>query len=628
MPRVLLVNMPLANLRWPNLGLGLLKAGLARRGIGCDVAYLNFDLAEMLGREHYDWIADHFAFVLGGERLFARRYFASESGAARRPGPPILPSDDAYWRDVLLPADAGLTAADRRDFEQAGELVGPFLDRCLAACDWRQYAIVGFTASFQQTMASLCIARRLKQLRPDVTVVFGGAACEGAMGVELLRQFPQIDYVFLGEADESFPRFAEQLLAGTTPMAERAGFVGRGTIVPAAVEEDACCGAPRPVDLDALPDPDFDDYFARLRRSPLAGGIEPLLYFETSRGCWWGQKHHCAFCGLNGRRLAFRSKSPERAIAELRRLVARYGIHRAASADNNLDPRYFQTLLPQLAAADFRLGFEYEMKTNLDREQVELLVRAGLGAAQLGVETFSTPILKLLNKGATALQNVQALKWFTAAGIEVKWNFLYGIPHEPPEEYAAMADLLPSLAHLVPPIAVGRVRMDRFAPYYERPEAFGLSNCRPHRAFAHIYPFLPDVLARLAYYFEFDFADGRNPLSYAAPLLAAIEQWQESHGTATLRAFDRSDGVLILSDTRPAAAEFQTRLTGLERQVYLFCDRGRKLSEIVAFAAAAGATPLHSAEVSLRQMLDAWVAKRLTTFLDGRYLSLALPAPA
>jgi hypothetical protein len=246
----------------------------------------------------------------------------------------------------------------------------------------------------------------------------------------------------------------------------------------------------------------------------------------------------------------------------------------------------------------------------------------------LGVETFSTPILKLLNKGATALQNVQALKWFTAAGIEVKWNFLYGIPHEPPEEYAAMADLLPSLAHLVPPIAVGRVRMDRFAPYYERPEAFGLSNCRPHRAFAHIYPFLPDVLARLAYYFEFDFADGRNPLSYAAPLLAAIEQWQESHGTATLRAFDRSDGVLILSDTRPAAAEFQTRLTGLERQVYLFCDRGRKLSEIVAFAAAAGATPLHSAEVSLRQMLDAWVAKRLTTFLDGRYLSLALPAPA
>ena len=75
MPRVLLVNMPFGNLRWPHLGLGLLKAALARRNIPCDVAYFNFDFAELLGLEHYHWLADHFAFVLGGERLFARHYF-------------------------------------------------------------------------------------------------------------------------------------------------------------------------------------------------------------------------------------------------------------------------------------------------------------------------------------------------------------------------------------------------------------------------------------------------------------------------------------------------------------------------------------------------------------------------
>ncbi len=112
--------------------------------------------------------------------------------------------------------------------------------------------------------------------------------------------------------------------------------------------------------------------------------IDPLLFFETSRGCWWGQKHHCKFCGLNGATLAFRSKSPRRAIDELRYLVDRHGVHRACSSDNILDHRYFDTLLPMLREAGLDLAFVYEMKTNLTRRQVESLLEAGLGAAQLG----------------------------------------------------------------------------------------------------------------------------------------------------------------------------------------------------------------------------------------------------
>ena len=103
------------------------------------------------------------------------------------------------------------------------------------------------------------------------------------------------------------------------------------------------------------------------------------------------------------------------------------------------------------------------------------------------------------------------LKWFSQAGIEVKWNFLYGFPGEDPQEYAALADLLPSLYHLAPPGGVGRVRADRFSPYFERPAEFGIVNLRPNAAFAFVFPFPVDCLRRLAYYFEYDYADGRNP---------------------------------------------------------------------------------------------------------------------
>jgi ribosomal peptide maturation radical SAM protein 1 len=384
-------------------------------------------------------------------------------------------------------------------------------------------------------------------------------------------------------------------------------------------------------DMDALPHPDFDDYFARLRASPLAAKIDPLLFFETSRGCWWGQKHHCKFCGLNGSSLAFRSKSPERAIEELRHLVDRCGVHRACSSDNILDHRYFKTLLPMLRHQRLDLAFVYEMKTNLTRGQVDSLLEAGLGAAQLGIESFSTPVLKLAGKGATALQNLQTLKWFSEAEIEVKWNLLYGFPGEDAAEYAALAELLPSLYHLVPPLAVGRVRLDRFSPYFEDPARYGIVNPRPNRAFRHVYPFAEDALARMAYHYEYDYADGRNPLDYAGPALAAAETWQQLSGTVTLRYWDRPDGVLLITDTRPCAAAFQHRLAGLERQIYLFCDAGRPFKEIVKLTAEDSArNPARPRldEPAIRRILDRWLAERLMVFLDGRYLSLAIRAPS
>jgi len=407
MSRVLLVNMPFANLRWPNIALGLLKAGLRRRGIGCDVAYFNFDFAEQVGRDRYDWIADHFAFVLGGERLFATHCFPGE-----------LPDEAAYYRDVLLAADPAMTEADRRDYQRTARYVEPFLEKCEAALDWPVYDVVGFTTSFQQIMPSVCLARRIKRRRPQMRIVFGGAACEAEMGIELLRQFPVIDHVFLGEADRTFPPVVEQILQGQT-VESPPGVVGRDCL---SASDKTGPEPPDPRqfmvhDMDALPFPDFDDYFEQLARSPLRGEIEPLLFFETSRGCWWGQKHHCLFCGLNGSTLAFRGKSPRRAVDELRYLVERYHVHQACTSDNILDFRYFDTFLPMLAAEDLDLAFVYEMKTNLRRGQVETLLGAGLGAAQLGIETFITAVLKRIGKGATAMQNLQALKWFSEAGI-------------------------------------------------------------------------------------------------------------------------------------------------------------------------------------------------------------------
>ena len=213
--RVLLVNMPFSSLRWPALGISLLQAALKREGIDCDLAYLNFDLAETIGLDVYDWINDSLGFALGGERLFAHTLFGAS-----------LSSDREYAEEVLLATDPEFSPEDRQLIEHVGKQLEAFLDGCLTKIDWSRYSVVGFTTTFQQTMASLALASRIKQRHPEITICLGGRNCEGSMGRTLLERFPQIDLVFSGEADETFPLCVKEVFAGR-PVPRCSGILAR-----------------------------------------------------------------------------------------------------------------------------------------------------------------------------------------------------------------------------------------------------------------------------------------------------------------------------------------------------------------------------------------------------------------
>ena len=151
---------------------------------------------------------------------------------------------------------------------------------------------------------------------------------------------------------------------------------------------------------------------------------------ETSRGCWWGAKHHCTFCGLNGDTMAFRSKSPARAFDEIDGLTRRHGIDKVGCVDNILDMDYVATLFPQLAASGLQLELFYEVKSNLRYDQLLTLRHGGMRQIQPGIESFSDQVLQLMDKGVTGLQNIQLLRWSEELGIDCAWNLLAGFPGE------------------------------------------------------------------------------------------------------------------------------------------------------------------------------------------------------
>ncbi|HEY7677549.1 MAG TPA: hypothetical protein VIG69_10775, partial [Candidatus Methylomirabilis sp.] len=239
-------------------------------------------------------------------------------------------------------------------------------------------------------------------------------------------------------------------------------------------------------------------------------------------------------------------------------------------------------------------------------------------------ESLSTPILRRMRKGQTAFQNIRFLKWCARDGIQVSWNVIYGIPGEPAGEYARMADLAPSLAHLQAP-ALCPLVLDRFSPYHERPEAWGLEVLGPLPHDRLIYPTDEETLADLAYTFEYRHADGRDPEAYVIPLRRAIERWQ-ANGPAGYRAlrYRRGPGFLVIRDRRPGLEAADYTFDDHEARIYLACEDGATAEGARAALGPAAAPEIHVDYI--REFLDELVTLRLVYEEGGRYLALALPA--
>ena len=326
---VVFAALPFADFQRPVIGASLLQAGLHKLGFHSRIEYFNIDFAEVIGSQTYQLLASELpAHCLAGEWFFADMVFGEQ-----------IPDVGDYLAKVLvryLP-----TATAQSAILEARKARSSFINSCVARLVELQPQVVGFPTSFHQTCVCLAVAQRLKATPNPPLVVFGGANCEGDMGLQLIRSFPWIDYVATGEADLSFPRLIANILNHDDHSP-----------VPGILSRDTEASDPERVqEMDTLPIPDYSDFFDRVRQSSLGDVLHPVALIETSRGCWWGAKHHCTFCGLNGAAMSFRSKSIQRCLQEFTSVSEQYQTKRIDCVDNILDTRYIRLLFPLLLTA-------------------------------------------------------------------------------------------------------------------------------------------------------------------------------------------------------------------------------------------------------------------------------------
>jgi len=613
----MLVNMPWARVDRPSIQLGILQSVLMRAGIRTEVRSFNLDFLDYIVRvtadlpvedriclNDYCEVGEDNRIVGLGDWIFAVAPFQDSSER-----------DEQYLNYVSSTATPGELLAKA---VRMHELVRPFLDLCVEDVLSMSPRIVGFTTTFSQNVPSLVLAKLIKSRDPSIHIVFGGSNCDGPMGEALHRVFPWVDTVVRGEAERVLPQLIKDLSNGGVRPQPGLCFRENGQRV---VIDQVGSNIP----MDDVPLPNYDEFFERLDRSTSGAEIRPHLVipFESARGCWWGAKKHCTFCGLNGSSMAFRSKSPELLVDELVALARKYSQLNFSAVDNIIDMRYFRDVLPKLrdTGCDFRIF--YETKANLKKEHVRAMRQAGVMIIQIGIESFSTPILKLMEKGATALQNIRLLKWCSEFGVRAEWNFIYGFPHEPIEEYDRMADLVKSLTHLRPPDFFSKIEVERFSPHFERPHEFGLKILGPRRFYRFVYPCDEKACTDLAYIFDYAHEDGRNPNHYLTKLREQVDYWKNEFSVDQVLEWRRGPGFLLIRDRRPGLDKYDYSLGDTEARIYLACDEGATAMDVWKLLRAEGNTTVSAEEVE--DFLDEMTAARLMYKEDELYLSLAVP---
>ena len=211
-------------------------------------------------------------------------------------------------------------------------------------------------------------------------------------------------------------------------------------------------------------------------------------------------------------------------------------------------------LLPGLEIPE-HISLFYEVKADLSLEQIKILAKARVVEVQPGVESLATETLKLMRKGTNAFNNIRFLADCASQEVKPIWNLLVGFPGESAETYEMYRANLSRVTHLPPPSGVFPVRFDRFSPYFNESDEYGL-DLEPLDYHDLIYPFTDEVMANMAYYFRDKNVEApyqRDLAGHLAHLREGVakwrERWENAAGAPRLRLVQDQLG-WIVEDSR------------------------------------------------------------------------------
>lgn len=557
--------MPWGALSEPSLGLAILKASLEKKNITSTVYHANIFILRYITAETYDFISRMWGI---NEFVFTKIIDDEE----------IDTIQDKYIIDFSIKGSIDLEHSVYRTKEDIYKLILQlrnkviplYLQECADEILKKQPTMVGFTCMFDQTLASVALAKIIKLKKPEIKIVFGGYAISNPVGANLLKTFPYIDAIVEGDGEVIIEKLANSSV-GNCQLNSIPGVLTRSEI---GIKKNM----PLPtIDLNKSSIPNFLDWFlniSSLKENDKVTVKTSVLPVEASRGCWWGEHNHCVFCGIDDETLKFRFKSPENFFLMLETLSDTYKENKFRFSDYILPKQYYKDVLITLAKKEPRYEIMSEIKANQSLERLSLLSNAGYVEVQPGIESFSSEVLKLMNKGVTGIENILTIKGGYLYKIIINYNILYGIPKEKPEWYLSMLEQMPNLYHLLPPTNRTETVITRYAPLYNnlsgKPKHHHSYNVLFSKKFLEKTGFSYDDFA---YYFERTFDYKKELKTLYSMLVAQIDHWKEQHRQRDVYLnYSINSKEIKFYDTRFNKVENTFKLRGTAKEIYLLCN--------------------------------------------------------
>jgi anaerobic magnesium-protoporphyrin IX monomethyl ester cyclase len=298
--------------------------------------------------------------------------------------------------------------------------------------------IVGITAVTPIVNLAANVARIVKRVRSDATVILGGAHAS-ILPEDTLRDIPEVDIIVRGEGEQTII----QLVKAINDKDNKSKILG----LTYREGKEIRSTPPRPLipDLDQLPFPAFHLLpMNKYRLHPPFGRQSPSVPIISSRGC----PYRCIYCSKSvyGRKL--RTNTARYVVNEIEYLVEKYHAKEVKFYDDvfTIDRNRVIKICDGLKKRGIDIQWTSETRVNLvDKKLLETMRDSGCYMVEYGVESGSRQILNNLKKDITPEQVVRAFELTHNVGIQTVAYFMLGSPGDTPETIRKTIDFAKKL---------------------------------------------------------------------------------------------------------------------------------------------------------------------------------------
>ncbi|HNW38905.1 MAG TPA: radical SAM protein [Candidatus Omnitrophota bacterium] len=324
---------------------------------------------------------------------------------------------------------------------------------------------VGFSVVDPKERITIEVIKRVKNADPRKKIILGGPACSTQEQRDFfVENIPGgIDYFVVGEGEETLYEIVQTNSPGAHKDLPGVAYKANGLW--------QCIDRKPIVPLDAVPFPDYRSFDL----SQYVAKNTTLV--EWSRGCLG----RCSFCKNYRLVQGYRRHSPEHVLEELIFLRNSYGINNFTVCDNlmNGDLQQLSSICEGMIKHNLQMRWTGQIapRSQMHGELFKSMRQAGCFKIQIGVESGSARMLRLMKKPYSpelAAENIKAAK---KAGMETEIFILVGFPGETEKEFHRTVDFVKQNSRYIDTIkSINTLHLIAGTEIYENPASFNLAS--------------------------------------------------------------------------------------------------------------------------------------------------------